>query len=79
MNKPQLSQRSTVYFDPALHKALRLKAAEENRSISEIVNEAIALLTSEDAEDIDAIDARMGEPSVSYSEFVQSLKADGIL
>ena len=76
---PQLSQRSTVYFDPALHKALRLKAAEENRSISEIVNEAIALLTSEDAEDIDAIDARAGEPSVSYAEFVQALKADGIL
>ena len=76
---PQLSQRSTVYFDPALHKALRLKAAEENRSISEIVNEAIALLTSEDAEDIDAIDARVGEPSVNYAEFVQSLKADGIL
>ena len=79
MNIPQLSQRSTVYFDPALHKALRLKAAEENRSISEIVNEAIALLTSEDAEDIDAIDARVGEPSVSYAKFVQSLKADGIL
>ena len=75
----QLSQRSTVYFDPALHKALRLKAAEENRSISEIVNEAIALLTSEDAEDIDSIDARAGEPSVTYAEFVQSLKADGIL
>ena len=76
---PQLSQRSTVYFDPALHKALRLKAAEENRSISEIVNEAIALLTLEDAEDIDAVDARVGEPSVSYAEFVKSLKADGIL
>ena len=76
---PQLSQRSTVYFDPALHKALRLKAAEENRSISEIVNEAIALLTSEDAEDIDAVDTRTGEPGVSYAEFVQSLKSDGIL
>ncbi|MDA9765642.1 CopG family transcriptional regulator [Alphaproteobacteria bacterium] len=73
---PQLSQRSTLYFDPALHKALRLKAAEENRSISEIVNEAIALLTSEDAEDIDA---RAGEPGISYADFVQSLKADGIL
>lgn len=76
---PQLSQRSTIYFDPDMHKALRLKAAEENRSISEIVNEAIALLTSEDAEDIDAVDARAGEPSVNYAEFVQSLKSDGIL
>jgi plasmid stability protein len=76
---PQLSQRSTIYFDPDMHKALRLKAAEENRSISEIVNEAIALLTSEDAEDIDAVDARAGEPNISYADFVKSLKADGIL
>ena len=76
---PQLSQRSTIYFDPDMHKALRLKAAEENRSISEIVNEAIAMLTAEDAEDIAAVDVRVGEPSVSYAEFVQSLKADGIL
>jgi uncharacterized protein YqjF (DUF2071 family) len=76
---PQLSQRSTVYFDPDMHKALRLKAVEENRSISEIVNEAIALLTSEDAEDIAAVDARAGKPSISYADFVQSLKADGAL
>ncbi|MDB2389783.1 CopG family transcriptional regulator [Alphaproteobacteria bacterium] len=76
---PQLSQRSTIYFDPDMHKALRLKAAEENRSISEIVNEAIAMLTSEDAEDIAAVDARACEPVISYAEFVQSLKADGIL
>ena len=48
----QLSQRSTVYSDPQMHQALRLKAARENRSISDIVNEAVALLASEDAEDI---------------------------
>lgn len=76
---PQLSQRSTIYFDPDMHKALRLKAAEENRSISEIVNEAIAMLTAEDAEDIATVDARACEPVVSYAEFVQSLKSDGIL
>ena len=76
---PQLSQRSTIYFDPDMHKALRLKAAEENRSISEIVNEAIAMLTAEDAEDIAAVDVRAGEPVISYAEFVQSLKSDGIL
>ena len=76
---PQLSQRSTIYFDPDMHKALRLKAAEENRSISEIVNEAIALLTSEDAEDIADYDDRESEPGISYADFVKSLKADGIL
>ena len=75
----QLSQRSTVYFDPQMHKALRLKAAQENRSISDIVNEAVALLASEDAEDITDCDSRKNEPSVDYANFVASLKNDGIL
>ena len=75
----QLSQRSTVYFDPDMHKALRLKAAEENRSISEIINEAVSLLTAEDAEDYSEVDARMSEPSIGYSDFMKSLKAGGIL
>ena len=47
-----LSQRSTIYFDPNMHKALRLKAAQENRSVSDIVNEAVSLLAVEDAVDI---------------------------
>ena len=75
----QLFQRSTVYFDPQMHKALRLKAAQENRSISDIVNEAVALLASEDAEDIADFDSRKNEPTVDYANFVASLKNDGIL
>jgi hypothetical protein len=75
----QLTQRSTVYFDPQMHKALRLKAAQENRSVSDIVNEAVALLASEDAEDIADLDSRRAEPTVDYASFVQKLKNDGIL
>ena len=75
----QLTQRSTVYFDPQMHKALRLKAAQENRSVSDIVNEAVALLASEDAEDITDFDSRRAEPTVDYASFVQKLKNDGIL
>ena len=70
----QLSRRSTVYFDPQVHQALRLKAARENRSISDIVNEAVALLASEDAEDIADFDSRKNEPSVDYANFMASLK-----
>ena len=62
-----------------MHKALRLKAAQENRSISDIVNEAVALLASEDAEDIADFDSRKNEPTVNYANFVASLKNDGIL
>jgi hypothetical protein len=75
----QLSQRSTIYFEPSVHKALRIKAAEESRSISDIIHEAVSLLTSEDAEDIADFDARIGEPNIGYAEFVQSLRADGII
>ena len=75
----QLSQRSTIYFEPSVHKALRIKAAEESRSISDIIHEAVSLLASEDAEDIADFDARIGEPNIGYAAFVQSLKADGII
>ena len=58
---------------------LRSKAAEESRSISDVIHEALGLLALEDQEDIVDFDARIGEPNVGYNEFVQSLKADGII
>jgi len=58
---------------------LRGKAAEESRSTSDIIHEALGLLALEDQEDIADFDARIGEPNIGYAEFVQSLKADGII
>ena len=75
----QLSQRSTVYFDPQMHKALRLKAAQENRSISDIVNEAVSLLASEDKDDISDFDSRKNEQSIDYESFLNLLKNDGVI
>ena len=75
----QLSQRSTIYFEPSVHKALRIKAAEESRSISDVIHEALGLLASEDAEDVADFDARIGEPNIGHDEFLLSLKADGII
>jgi hypothetical protein len=49
-------KRATVYFDPDLHRALRLKAAETERSLSDLVNEAVKLSLAEDAEDLAAFD-----------------------
>ena len=75
----QLSQRSTVYFDPQMHKALRLKAAQENRSISDIVNEAVSLLANEDKDDISDFDSRKNEQSIDYESFLNLLKIDGVI
>jgi predicted transcriptional regulator len=73
------SKRATVYFDPALHKALRLKAAATERSLSDVVDEAVRALLAEDAEDLAAIEERAAEPTVSFEAFVQELKRDGVL
>ena len=72
-----LSKRATVYFDPDIHRALRLKSAETTRSVSELVNEALRCSLAEDAEDLEAFEARAGEPLLSYEEMVKRLKADG--
>ena len=72
-----LSKRSTIYLDPALHQALRLKALETSRSMSEIINEAVKEALAEDAEDLAAFDERADEPIISYEQMVQRLKKDG--
>lgn len=71
------TKRATVYFDPKLHKALRLKAVETSRSVSDLVNEAVREALSEDAEDLLAFDERADEALVSYEEMVKRLKKDG--
>jgi hypothetical protein len=71
------TKRATIYFDPDLHKALRLKSVETSRSVSDLVNEAVREALSEDAEDLAAFDERAGEPLISYEEMVKRLKKDG--
>ncbi len=72
-----LTKRSTIYLDPTLHKALRLKSLETSRSMSEIINEALQEALAEDAEDLVAFDERIDEPLISYEQMVKRLKKDG--
>jgi len=73
------ARRATVYLDPELHKALRLKAVETSRSVSDLVNDAVRGALAEDAEDITAFEERAGEPLIAYDEMVKRLKRDGRL
>lgn len=73
----ELSKRSTVYFDPAIHQALRLKAATNHSSLSELVDEAVRLLMREDQEDLAVINQRANEPEMSYEAMLDALKQDG--
>lgn len=69
--------RATIYLDPELHKALRLKAVETSQSLSKLVNDAIKESLAEDAEDIAAYEERVKEPLISYETMIKRLKKDG--
>lgn len=71
------SKRATIYLDAEVHRALRLKAAATNRSMSEMVNEAVRMALAEDAVDLAAVGRRVAEPSVSFEAFVQDLHDRG--
>ena len=70
-------KRATIYFDPYLHRALRLKAAATDCSISELVNEAVKAALAEDASDIEAFEVRESEPDYAFEDVVKDLKRRG--
>ena len=73
------TKRATIYFDAEAHRALRLRAAACNRSISDMVNEAVSMTLAEDADDLKDADQRQAEQSSSFEDFVTSLRNSGRL
>ena len=72
-------KRATVYFDSKIHRALRVKAAETDRSVSELVNEAVRESLSEDAEDLAVFEERAGERSHKFENVLKQLKRRGAI
>ncbi len=72
-----LTKRSTIYLDPDLHKALRLKAVETERSISDLVNEAVKNVLIEDSIDLKAFEELKNDPVFSFEEVLKKLKKNG--
>ena len=72
-------KRTTIYFEPEIHKALRLKSAVSERSISEMVNDAVRTSLAEDAEDLAAFDDRAGEQTIDFEDFVKKMRRSGKL
>lgn len=73
------AKRATVYLDPILHKALKLKAVETSRSISDLVNAAVREALADDSKDLAAFSDRAGDPVISYDEMLKRLKKDGLI
>lgn len=72
-----LNKRATIYFDPEVHRALKIKAAVTSRSISELINDAIRHELAEDEEDIRVFEERAKEPTLSFETVLKDLKANG--
>lgn len=73
------TKRATVYFEEPLHKALRLKAAETDASISDLVNTAVRHSLAEDADDLSAFRKRAKEPRLSFEDVLSDMKRRGKL
>ena len=73
------TRRSTIYLDPEVHRVLRLRAAETNRAISDLVNDAVRLSLAEDVEDLGAFDERAREKSMSFEKGVREMRRRGHL
>jgi len=72
-------KRATVYFDSKIHRALRLKAAETDRSVSDLVNDAVRESLAEDAEDLEAFSERAGERRHKFENVLKQLKQRGAI
>ncbi|HHK66979.1 CopG family transcriptional regulator [Candidatus Acetothermia bacterium] len=72
-----MNKRATIYFEPDLHRVLRIKAASTGRSISALVNEAVREALREDREDLAAFEERAAEPTITYAALLEDLKAHG--
>lgn len=73
------TKRATVYFDPILHRALRVKALETDQSLSDLVNAAVRVTLAEDADDLSVARARAKEPSLRFEDVLKDLKRRGKL
>lgn len=72
-------RRATIYLPAEVHRALRLKAAAADRSVSDLVSEAVRLSLAEDAEDLDAFEKRSKERSLKFENVVRALRRRGKL
>ena len=72
-------KRSTVYLDPQIHRALKIKAAHSSKTISQLINDAIKYSLTEDYEDLTAFEERVKEPNLDFESVLKELQSSGKL
>jgi len=75
----KLSIKSNIYFNPETHRALQLRAACSQVSMSALVNDAVRQMMHEDQEDLAAFTQRAAEAEISQKALLANLKRHGKL
>ena len=73
------NKRATVYLDPKLHRTLKIKSAQIERTMSDLINDAVRISLSEDYEDMLAVEERQNEPDLDFKDILKELKDSGKL
>jgi len=71
--------KTTIYLAPNVYRALKVKSATTDRSMSDLINAAVIEALREDALDLEAFEKRAKEPSRSFEKVLEDLKRDGLL
>jgi predicted DNA-binding protein len=74
-----MRKRVIIHLEDELHRALKLKSAATDRTISELVNEAVRRDLAEDADDLAAFEERTDEPVYTFEEVVRTIRDRGEL
>lgn len=67
-----LSEKTTVYLSPYVKKFIQHKAVEEERSVSEVINDHFADIL-DDLEDSKEVEKRRKEPTVSFESVLEDM------
>lgn len=71
--------RTTVYLKPKIYRALKVKAALTDRSVSDLINTAVMEALREDVLDLEAFAKRAKEPLRTFESVLKDLKRDGLV
>ena len=71
------NKRVTIYLKPEYHRALRIKSADTEYTVSDLVNSAVKQALLEDAIDLETFDKRAREPLLDFEDVVKALKRNG--
>jgi hypothetical protein len=78
-SEEKMTMRTTITLNDRLFRALKMRAADSDKNISQLVEDAVKYQVLEDFEDIEDASKREHESAYSFDDLVKQFKAEGLL